>query len=128
MVDKEEEHIEYDILIVDDSKYIIDFLTKIIKIKGFTCRAVDTVPKAMEELNIHKPKLIFLDVNLPDSNGYEFCRKLKSNEKFNKILVYFFTGNPESEVAVKALETKADGYLTKPFNITDFDEIFDHLD
>ena len=53
---------------------------------------------------------------------------LKSNEKFNKILVYFFTGNPESEVAIKALETKADGYLTKPFDLTDFDEIFDHLD
>lgn len=82
----------------------------------------------MEELNIHKPKLIFLDVNLPDSNGYEFCRMLKSKEKFNKILVYFFTGNPESEVAVKALETKADGYLTKPFDFTDFDEIFEHLD
>ncbi len=128
MEDKEGEHYEFDILIIDDSKFVIDSLTKFIELKGFTCRAVDTIPKAMEILNLHKPQLIFLDVNLPDSNGYEFCSRLKSNEKFNKILIYFFTGVSESEVAIKALETKADGYLTKPFNMLDFNEIFDHLD
>lgn len=74
------------------------------------------------------PKLIFLDVNLPDSNGYEFCESLKKDSKYRNILVYFFTGEPESEVALKALETGADGYLKKPFSLTDFDEIFEHLD
>lgn len=58
---------------------------------------------------------IFFEVNLPDSNGYNFCKMLKSSEKFNKILVYYFTGVTEAEVVVKALETKADGYLKKTF-------------
>ena len=82
----------------------------------------------MRELKICIPKLIFLDVNLPGSSGYDFCKLLKSKEKYKKILIYFFTGEPESEVAIKALETKADGYLKKPFEISEFNEIFDHLD
>lgn len=119
---------DYDILIIDDSKYVIDFLTKFIELKGFTCEGVYEASKAIETLNLFIPKLIFLDVNLPDSNGYEFCKMLKSDKKFKNILVYFFTGEPESEVALKALEIHADGFLTKPFNLSDFEEIFEHLD
>ena len=118
----------YDILIIDDSKYIIDFLTKFIELKGYTCTTVYEASKAIDVINLYSPKLIFLDVNLPDSNGYEFCKMLKSDNKFKKILVYFFTGEPESEVALKALQIGADGYLKKPFDLSDFDEIFEHLD
>ena len=73
---------QHDILIVDDSKLITKLLTEIIKSKGYTCRAVNSFSKAKEELNKHKPKLIFLDVNLPEngSNGYEFCRRIKSTK------------------------------------------------
>lgn len=117
----------YDILIVDDSKLIIKLLTEIIESKGYTCRAVNDFSKAKEELNKHKPKLIFLDVKLPGSNGYEFCRNIKSTKKFKDILIYYFTGVPETEVAIKAIETKADGYLKKPFNISDFDDILQQL-
>ncbi|HDZ18409.1 MAG TPA: response regulator [archaeon] len=124
----ERKNLEYDILIIDDSKYVIDFLTKIINIKGYTCKSVYNISKAKKELEVFKPKLIFLDVNLPDSNGYEFCKSLKTDKNYRNILVYFFTGEPESEVALKALETGADGYLKKPFNIIDFDEIFEHFD
>ena len=120
---------QHDILIVDDSKLITKLLTEIIKSKGYTCRAVNSFSKAKEELNKHKPKLIFLDVNLPEngSNGYEFCRRIKSTKKFNDILIYYFTGVPEAEIAIKALETRADGYLKKPFNMTDFDDILQHM-
>lgn len=117
----------YDILIVDDSKLIIKLLTEIIESKGYTCRAVNDFSKAKEELNKHKPKLIFLDVDLPGSNGYEFCRSIKSTKKFKDILIYYFTGVPETEVAIKTIEAKADGYLKKPFNISDFDDILQQL-
>jgi len=118
---------QYDILIVDDSKYIKMLLTEIIESKGYTCRAVENISLAMEELDTCLPKLILLDVNLPGSNGYDFCKMLKSTEKFNKVLVYYFTGVTEAEVAVKTLETKADGYLKKPFDLSDFNDIFEHI-
>ncbi|MFX1499943.1 MAG: two-component system response regulator [Promethearchaeota archaeon] len=118
---------QYEILIVDDSRFIIKLLQQILKLKGLTCKAVESISAAKEELCCHKPKLIFLDVNLPDSNGFEFCRQLKKKKKFRNILIYFFTGLSEAEVAIKALETKADGYLIKPFDLNDFNDIFEHI-
>jgi len=60
--------------------------------------------------------------------GYEFCRMLKSKEKFRKILIYYFTGVAEAEVAIKTLETRADGYLKKPFDLSNFNEILEHIE
>jgi len=119
---------QFDILIVDDSKFMIKLLTEIIESKGYSCRSVDNISLAMKELDKDLPKLIFLDVNLPGSNGYEFCKILKSTDKFKEILIYYFTGVAEAEVAIKALETRADGYLKKPFDLSDFNDILKHLD
>ncbi|MHA2183189.1 MAG: response regulator, partial [Promethearchaeota archaeon] len=83
--------------------------------------------KAIEELSKNKPKLVLLDVHLPQQNGYDFCNFIKSNKRYEDILVYYFSGASEAEVAVKTLETKADGYLKKPFDLTDFDDILDYL-
>ena len=118
----------YDILIVDDSKYIIELATQIIRSKGFICKAVNNLLEAEREFMFHSPKLIFLDVNLPDSNGYDFCKKVRSNEKQRNTLIYYFTGIPEAEIAIKTLETKADGYLKKPFDLSDFNDILAQLD
>lgn len=118
---------QYDILIIDDCNYISELLTEIIKSKGYSCKAVNNFPNVMKELNSYKPKLIFLDVNMPDLNGYKFCEMIKSEKKFQNILVYYLTGVPESEVFIKALETHADGFITKPFDIHDFDDVFDYL-
>lgn len=79
----------------------------------------------MQESKIYIPKLIFLDVSLPDSNGCDFCIKLKSSEVFKKIIVYYFTGIAEAEVVVKTVETKTDGYLKKPLDLSDFIDIFE---
>ncbi|MHA2007679.1 MAG: response regulator [Promethearchaeota archaeon] len=118
---------KYEVLVIDDSRYIADLVYKILELKGHSCHIVDSSSKAFDLLKGHKPKLIFLDVHLPNSSGYEFCNLIKSDEKYKDILVYYFSGAPESEVAIKALETRADGYLKKPFDLSDFDEILDHL-
>ncbi|MFW9821758.1 MAG: PleD family two-component system response regulator [Candidatus Thorarchaeota archaeon] len=119
--------IKYDILIIDDSRYIVDLLKKILYFKGFTCKSVSNTSQAVEELEKYKPKLILLDVHLPKLTGYEFCKMIKSEKKYNDILVYYFSGVSEAEVAVKTLETQADGYLKKPFDIADFDDILIYL-
>jgi len=117
----------YDILIIDDSKYIIELLTQIFALKEYTCKAVRDFSTAMNELNNNKPKIIFLDVNMPDINGYQFCEMIKSNEKHKYILVYYLTGTSQSEISIKTLETKADGYITKPFDLADFNDVFEYI-
>ncbi len=86
------------------------------------------ISQAKEELIKQKPKLIFLDVYLPDSNGFEFCKFLKKKKKYRNVLVYYFTGLSEAEIAIKTLETRADGYLKKLFDLNDFNEIFDLIE
>ncbi|MHA1985338.1 MAG: response regulator [Promethearchaeota archaeon] len=120
-------HTEYDILIIDDSKYINDLLKKILHFKGYSCKSVSNTSDAIIELGKNKPKLILLDVNLPQLSGYEFCTIIKSNKNYKDILVYYFSGVSETEVATKTLETKADGYLKKPFDFADFDDLLGFL-
>lgn len=53
---------------------------------------------------------------------------LKSKNEFGNVLIYYFTGISEAEIAVKTLETQADGYLKKPFDFYDFNDILDQLE
>ncbi|MCL2231359.1 MAG: response regulator, partial [Treponema sp.] len=62
------------------------------------------------------PDLIFLDVNMPDVDGYEIIKELKANEKYEKIPVIFLTSNIDREDVVKGLSLGAVDYVLKPFN------------
>ena len=123
------EHIQYDILIIEDDSPTITVLTEFFKIKGFTSMGVTTGTKALEELKRSKspPRLILLDILLPDISGYEVCEKIKSNKNLKHIPLYYITAIPESDVREKLEETKADGLLLKPFNFLEFEEVFNYL-
>ena len=120
------EDTNYDILIVDDSITITKLLMDIFKLKGFSSKIANDYNSAINELN-NNPKIIFLDVNMPDLNGYQFCKMIKSNKKYKEILVYYLTGVSQSEIQINTLLTKADGYIKKPFNISDFNDILDYI-
>ena len=73
------------------------------------------------------PKLILLDIFLPDITGYEVCQRIRTNEKLKKIPLFYITAVPEGEVSEKVKDTGADGYFLKPFDITSFTRLFEYL-
>ncbi|MFW9896227.1 MAG: PleD family two-component system response regulator, partial [Candidatus Thorarchaeota archaeon] len=83
--------------------------------------------KGLEELNKSFPKIILLDIILPDINGYEICRKIKSDVKLKDIPIFYITAMPESEVIGNLKDTGATGYLLKPFKFEKFDVLFNYL-
>ena len=119
--------IEYDILLVDDdvstNKVLIDYF----QLKGFSCKDITSGSGLFKELEIYRPKIILLDILLPDINGYEICKKIKLDENYNEIPIFYITAVPGNEVTQKMKETMANGFFLKPFNLREFEKIFIYL-
>lgn len=123
----EEPHPQYDILLIEDDLATIRLLTSYFESKGYNCKGVVSGTKGIEEIRSGLPKLILLDIILPDISGYEICKMIKEHEKYKKIPVYLLTAIPGSEVEKKMGETQADGYILKPFDFSDFEVVFQYL-
>ena len=118
---------DYDILLIEDDPATIRLITSYFDSKGFKCQGVVSGDKGFEELGRVSPKVILLDILLPDLSGYDICKTIKSDNEYKKIPVYFLTAISGSEVEKHLEETKANGYILKPFNFSDFEVIFDIL-
>jgi len=64
-----------------------------------------------------------LDIILPDINGYEICKKIKSNEKLRRVPLYYITAVPESEIYEKMSDSGANGFFLKPFDMAEFNNL-----
>lgn len=117
----------YDILIIEDELLTINLLVDYFRMKNYTCKYVLTGEEALKEIKSNIPKLILLDILLPDIDGFEICRKIKSNENLKKVPVFYITAVPRSKVVEKMSETGADGYFLKPFDFSKFKILFDYL-
>jgi twitching motility two-component system response regulator PilG len=126
-ITSEEPHPQYDILLIEDDLATIRLLTSYFESKGYKCKGVASGTKGVEEVRNTIPKLILLDIILPDISGYELCKMIKEHEKYKEIPVYLLTAIPGSEVEKRMGEIKADGYILKPFDFADFDIVFQHL-
>lgn len=120
-------HPQYDILLIEDDLATIRLLTSYFESKGYKCKGVVSGTKGLEELRGGIPRLILLDIILPDISGYEICKMIKDHQKYNEIPIYLLTAIPGSEVEKKMGETKADGYILKPFDFSDFEVVFQYL-
>ncbi len=123
----EEPHPQYEILLIEDDLATIRLLTSYFESKGYKCKGVVSGTKGLEELRGGIPKLILLDIILPDISGYEICKMIKDHKVYHEIPIYLLTAIPGSEVEKKIDETKADGYILKPFDFSDFQVIFQYL-
>ena len=119
---------KYDILLIEDDVATIKLITSFFESKGYICKGVVGGTKGLNELKNSKPKLILLDIILPDLNGYDICKIIKNDKEFNDIPVFFLTAIAGSEVERNLEETRADGYILKPFNFSDFEPIIKILD
>jgi len=117
----------YDILLIEDDLATIRLITSYFESKNFICKGVISGTKGLEELRMVVPKVILLDIILPDLSGYDICQTIKTDNTYKKIPVYFLTAISASEIKKRLNETLADGYILKPFNFSDFNVIFEIL-
>jgi len=118
---------QYDILLIEDDLATIRLLTSYFESKGFSCKGVVSGTKGLEELANNPPKLVLLDIILPDYSGYDICKRIKASKELQNIPIYLLTAIPGSEVEKNLEDSNADGYILKPFDFSDFEVIFQYL-
>jgi len=101
------------ILVVEDEASIASFVALYLKNAGYAVRAVSTGTGAINQVATEMPSLIILDLNLPDLDGIEICRRIR---KASEVPILMLTARDEDVDKIIGLEVGADDYLTKPFN------------
>lgn len=103
------------ILVVDDTLRNVRLLNAILSSHGYTVRSASSGPEALEKVAAEPPDLILLDIQMPDMDGYEVCRRLRDTPATQFLPVVMVTSS-DSEVRGDAIEAGADDFITKPFN------------
>lgn len=105
------------ILIVEDDFDISNMLRIYFSAQGYDVEIAPRGSDALEKTRHGMPHLIVLDIMLPDIDGYEVCRTLRTNTRTSHIPVIFLTQKDERGDKLQGLELGADDYITKPFDI-----------
>lgn len=103
-------------LVVDDSKTMRRILGKMLMEIGFEVSEAGDGVEALEALRAGlKPDIALVDWNMPEMNGYDFVRLVRTRRDFDTMRVMMVTTETELSQMVKALEAGADEYVMKPF-------------
>ena len=101
------------ILVVEDETSIASFISLYLKNAGYAVRAVPAGQAALTQVAADVPSLVLLDLNLPDMDGVEVCRRIR---KASDVPIIMLTARDEDVDKIIGLEVGADDYMTKPFN------------
>lgn len=104
-----------EILIVDDTPANLQVLSQLLREAGYKVRAAASGFRALMAIGILPPDLILLDIKMPEMDGYELCRRLKTDSQTRDIPIIFISALNETEDKVKAFALGGVDYITKPF-------------
>lgn len=112
------------ILIVDDEEEIRILLARFLIRKGFAVLTAGTLTEGIKIFKDENPEIIFLDINLPDGNGLQELKSFNESSQENRIIMMSAFDN--QEIRNEALNNGAYDFLSKPFNISDLNELVKH--
>ena len=102
------------ILLVDDEKDILEFLTYNLEKEGYNVVTADNGKKALEIAKRILPDLIILDVMMPEMDGVSTCIEIKKHPKLSDVLILFLTARSEEYSELAGFDAGADDYIKKP--------------
>jgi DNA-binding response OmpR family regulator len=104
------------VLVVEDDPEINELVGAYVQIAGFDYQSALTGSQAVEKARHHNPSLIVLDIMLPDFDGFEVARRLKSEANTRGIPIVMLTALDREEYRQRGASAGALAYLTKPFD------------
>jgi DNA-binding response OmpR family regulator len=106
-------------MVVDDQPVNLKLLEDMMKDQGYAIRSFPRGRMALASAAQCPPDLILLDINMPEMNGFEVCRRLKADPRLARIPVIFLSALNETEDKIKALRSGGVDYVTKPFQLAE---------
>jgi signal transduction histidine kinase len=103
------------ILVVDDVPQNVRLLEAVLSSNGYDVSAASSGTEALEKVASDLPDLVLLDIQMPELDGYEVCRRLRADSRTAFLPVVMITSS-DTEVRVNALEAGADDFVLKPFD------------
>lgn len=110
----------YTILIVDDDDLNREVMEAYLSLEGYSILVTGSGRKALEIAKLKQPDLMILDVRLPDLDGINVCKLLKSDSQIKHILVMMITGLSDRETRQQAEDAQVDLFFPRPFDGDDF--------
>ena len=105
------------ILVVDDEVDLLETIRFPLEIEGYNVLVAYNGEEALNQARKENPDLILLDLMLPKLDGYKVCRLLKFDERYKHIPILMLTAKTQEKDKVLGMETGADEYITKPFDM-----------
>lgn len=109
------------VLIVDDDIYTISLIQNIMNKMEIDFRSIKEGKKIFDVLRYSKPDLIILDYYIPEENGLDILKKLKSIDEYKNIPVIIFTGESEKSILADFFNNGASDFINKPINFIEFE-------
>ncbi len=105
------------ILIVEDDVDVADMLNAYFNVQGYEVSTANWGEDAIRSCQTKLPDLVILDIRLPDIDGFEVARRLRTNRRTKEVPIIFLTEKRTRGDRLQGLELGADDYLTKPFDV-----------
>ncbi len=102
------------ILVVDDEEDILEFISYNLKKEGYQVVTAKDGRVAIEQAKKHKPRLILLDVMMPEMDGIEVCEEIRHTPEISNTVIALITARSESYSQIAGFDAGADDYITKP--------------
>lgn len=107
------------ILIAEDEPFIVESLTFILKRQGFDIQSVSDGLSVFDLVKSWSPNLLILDVMLPEMNGFDVLRQVRSEPESKDLPVLILTAKGQDTDREKMMELGANDFVTKPFSNSD---------
>jgi len=107
------------IMLIDDSPSSIEVAISVLRQHDYQIRIATSAATAMHLLTRQLPDIILLDVNMPDIDGFTFCRQLKNQPDYKDIPIIFLTASDDESSIQTAFDLGAQDYVTKPFKTSE---------
>ncbi len=107
---------EFEILIVEDSPTQAERLRRLIQSKSYRVRVASNGQLALGLIGQYRPDLVLSDIIMPEMNGYELCRAIKTDDNLRAIPVILVTALNDAKDIIRGIECGADNFIRKPYS------------